>query len=1092
MKIKNTLIFLIFLFGISVINAQKLWTPVLEKNNTFSKENLTFRKTVPTAYKIYTLDINLFKSTLQKSSNTNEVIEIPTAFGKSQKFLVKETSNLAPELAAKYRMIQSFSAQGIDDPTAVAKISIGTDGVHVMIQSGKAETFYIDPYTKNNQNYIAYRRGSLERENDFSCFVEETKINDVPSLYVSRNPNDSKLRTYRMAVVCSGEYAQFHLNQQGVPSSANDTTKKTAVLSAINTTMTRVNGVYERDLSVKFELVANNDQIVFLDAATDNITDGNPGTMINEVQTICDAQIGDANYDIGHIFSTGGSGLAGLAVVCVTGQKARGVTGRSTPMGDPYDIDYVAHEIGHQFGANHTQNNNCNRVNAVAVEPGSASTIMGYAGICSPNVQNNSDDHFHAVNIAEMWNIIQSSGTCSVQTDTNNATPTAYAGVDVTIPKSTPFVLRGVGSDTDGNSSLTYNWEQIDNEIATMPPLASNTGGPAFRSLSSSTSPNRYMPNLSTVIAGSTANTWEVVPSVSRTMNFSLLVRDNNAGGGSIDRDDIKVTVDGNSGPFAVTSQTTNTTWYVGSTETITWDVAGTDSGSVNTPTVNILLSTDGGQTFPYTLASNVPNDGSAIVTIPNIGSATTTARIIVEGNGNLFYAMNSTDFSIDETEFTFNFVNPNLEVCSPDDAVYTFTYNTYQGFNGTTTFSASNLPTNASITFNPTSAITDGTTVTVTISDIGNVTLGNYNFNIVGTSGAVTNATAISLNVLSDVFVDVTLTSPGNGATGEGLNPTLTWNADANATSYDLEIATDSNFSNIIHAGNHITNTYTIASALNQTTTYYWRVKPKNNCGIGNFSAPFSFTTQSCSVCPSAGNTTYETSTTLVIFNTINNASTKKDNNNVTQGYFDYTGTINTSVQRGSTHDLTVNVNTDGTYTVRTKVWIDWNQNCSFDDAGEEYDLGSANDVVNGATSNSPLSITVPVDAVIGSTTMRVSSRYSSYSTACANAFDGEVEDYKIIVEATAGINDYTFKSFNLYPNPSNGDFNLSFEVIDTEKVIIKLFDLNGRVISEKKFINIPTIFSERFSFKDVSTGIYLLRVINGSKQTSKKVIIK
>ena len=293
-----------------------------------------------------------------------------------------------------------------------------------------------------------------------------------------------------MALACSGEYAQFHLTNQSIPASATDEQKKAAVLSAMNTTMTRVNGVFEIDIAVKMVLVGDNDRIVFLDADTDNITDGNPISMINEVQTICDAQIGNANYDIGHIFSIGGDGLAGGGVVCITGQKARGVTGRSQPIGDAYDIDYVAHEIGHQFGANHTQNKDCNRNNATAVEPGSASTIMGYAGICPPNIQSKSDAYFHAVSIAEMLGTIQSSATCATVTNTGNTAPIANAGANFNIPKSTPFVLTGIATDVDGIESLTYNWEQIDNEVAIiMPPEASSSGGPMFRSLPSKSSP---------------------------------------------------------------------------------------------------------------------------------------------------------------------------------------------------------------------------------------------------------------------------------------------------------------------------------------------------------------------------------------------------------------------------------------------------------------------------------------------------------------------------------------------------------------------------------------------------------------------------
>ncbi|MBT4679882.1 MAG: T9SS type A sorting domain-containing protein, partial [Flavobacterium sp.] len=333
-------------------------------------------------------------------------------------------------------------------------------------------------------------------------------------------------------------------------------------------------------------------------------------------------------------------------VVCVSGNKARGVTGIGTPMGDPYDIDYVSHEMGHQFGANHTQNNPCNRNNSTAVEPGSASTIMGYAGICLPDVQNNSDDHFHSVSITEMWNKIQTSASCAVTISTGNSAPVIVESEDYSIPKSTPFILRGNASDVNSNNVLSYNWEQTDTEVASMPPASTSTSGPAFRSNSSISSPNRYMPALPTVIAGSTSSTWEVVPSVAREMNFSLVVRDNATGGGNSARDDMKVTTVDIT-PFTVDGPSTNEEWLVGSNQTLNWVVGATDQAPVNTQNVTILLSTDGGVTFPITLAANTPNDGSEAFVVPN--NTTSSARIMIAAVDNIFYNVNSTNFTISE-----------------------------------------------------------------------------------------------------------------------------------------------------------------------------------------------------------------------------------------------------------------------------------------------------------------------------------------------------------------------------------------------------------------------------------------------------------
>ena len=644
---KYILSIILCLVSTIIFSQSKHWKLAdIEKSN-FSTDALKYRKSIPTNFKVYELDVQKFKNEILVAKiNESTIIELPTLDG-IKRFSFKEASSLSKGLALKFPVIKSYVAQGIDDPSATARFSFGTDGFHGVIFYTDKPSFYIDPYTKNYNSYISYSRSSLpQREHDFSCEVDEQL--DAKEMVVSsqRNADDGLLRIFRLALVCSGEYAQFHLNDQGIASDASDADKKAAVLSAMNTSMTRINGVYERDLGVRMEIVDNNDQVIFLDAATDAITDGNAGTMINQVQTICDNTIGTANYDIGHIFSIGGSGLAGLGVVCVSGNKARGVTGIVTPMGDPYDIDYVSHEMGHQFGANHTQNNPCNRNNSTAVEPGSASTIMGYAGICPPNVQNNSDDHFHSVSITEMWNKIQTSASCAVTISTGNSAPVIVESEDYSIPKSTPFVLRGNASDVNSNNVLSYNWEQTDTEVASMPPASTSTSGPAFRSNSSISSPNRYMPALPTVIAGSTSSTWEVVPSVAREMNFSLVVRDNATGGGNSARDDMKVTTVDIT-PFTVDGPSTNVEWLVGSNQTINWVVGATDQAPVNTQNVTILLSTDGGVTFPIIVAANTPNDGSEAFVVPN--NTTSSARIMIVAVDNIFYNVNSTNFTISE-----------------------------------------------------------------------------------------------------------------------------------------------------------------------------------------------------------------------------------------------------------------------------------------------------------------------------------------------------------------------------------------------------------------------------------------------------------
>lgn len=1012
MNIKSPLFLLstvIFLFGTKII-AQENWQKISKTKYDKNETAVFNKKHSPKEYKLVSLNLESFASNLKaKSKNTNTIVQLPDANGEMKKFVVTESSNFEVELQEKFPEIKSYSAQGIDDPTAIAKISLGTDGFHGVIFSGHHETTYIDPYSKDKQDYIVYNRNTISKEEDFECLVEETANKTLFFSDVAKNANDGKLRTFRLALVCSGEYAQFHLNRQNVSSTATDAVKKAAVLSAMNTSITRINGVFEKDLAVKMVIVANNDDVIFLDEDTDNITDGNADNMINEVQSICDSEIGTENYDIGHIFSVGGDGLAGLGVVCVSGQKARGVTGIASPIGDPYDIDFVVHEIGHQFGATHTQNNDCNRSSATAVEPGSASTIMGYAGICSPNVvgtgaaTGNSDDYFHAVSIAQMWSHIQSSGSCAVTTNTNNAAPTANAGLDYSIPKSTPFKLEGVATDADGLSSLTYNWEQIDNEVGTMPPLATNSVGPMFRSLPSQTTPIRYMPKLATIVAGSSSTTWEVLPSVARDLNFSFLVRDNNAGGGSTARDDVRITVTDDEA-FTVSAPSTAVSWDVGSAQTITWKTGTTNQAPINCTSVNIRLSTDGGVTFPILLKTNTANDGSESVIIPD--NTTTTARIMVEAADNIFYNVNNTNFTINSTTPTFVLNNNtgNQVACnSGDDTVdYTLNFDFVNGFSETVTLSATGQPSEATVVFNPTTINSDGN-VTMSVSNLDGKTAQDYTIAVLGSSTSITQSLDVDLKLTSSSFNEITLTSPINGATNIDLTGDLIWEANSNAISYDVQIATEAAFTNIVSSGNVTSNTYT-TNNLSGLIEYFWRVKPKNDCGEGSYSDVFSFTTLSPSYCNSTFTDEADGAEhiTNVTFGTINNTS----DNDMNDGYEDFTN-INTNVLRGDTHQVSVTLNTAG-YQDHCYVFIDWNQDYKFDNNTERYDLGTELNDVGTLTFN----ITVPSDARSGKTRMRVVIEYDDPAGGYGlGACDddhltewGETEDYSVTVAEVDG----------------------------------------------------------------------------------------
>jgi hypothetical protein len=672
---KKIILPIITLLCFTVNYGQNLWKEVSESK--MQKVSKMDRASMPSEYKLYSLDIEMLKKSLieapkdLQNKTSNLVLPFPNSKGEIEHYTVYEASIMEPELEAKFPNIKSYVGKGIEDPTASIRFSVTLFGLHTMRFSGNDETSFIDTYTTDNKNYIVYNKSSVSPTKSFQCLVKDNEqfaldnSNKIDQTIL--RASDGKFRIFRLAMASTIEYSKFHINKAGL----NDGTlaqKKGAVLAAMNVTMTRVNGIYEKDLSMRMTIIGANDKIIFIDS--DNFTNDNSNKLIDEGQEQITNIIGNANFDIGHVVSTGGGGLAG-PTPCVNGQKASGITGQGSPVGDSFDVDYVAHEMGHQFGAGHTFNNDCdnNRDNSVSVEPGSGSTIMAYAGICVPNVQNKSDDHFHAVSIVEMINQINRASNCAATTDNNNAAPVVNAGLDITIPKGTAFVLRGAATDAN-NDALTYCWEQIDKEISKQSPVQTATNGPNFRSLKPSSSPNRYLPKLSDIVAGNLKPTWEVISNVARVFNFALTVRDNKiAKGGQTGRDNIKVTVNGTAGPFKVTSQATaGITWTGNSTQTITWDVAGTTANEVNTANVKISLSTDNGLTFSKVLLASTPNDGSQTITVPN-DVASANCRIMIEAVGNLFLAVNSSKFEIKKgtlgiVDFEFeNFVmypNPN------------------------------------------------------------------------------------------------------------------------------------------------------------------------------------------------------------------------------------------------------------------------------------------------------------------------------------------------------------------------------------------------------------------------------------------------
>lgn len=861
MTMKNypKIIFTFFLIGIFHYNltAQKrLFKDIKES----SINTQGFQRTIiPASYHTTEFNINQLNKFLSSlpieqdvmhKRNECPVLTLPMPNGSTASFRVWKSSIQEPALEAKFPEIKTFAGQGIDDPYATIRFDITSFGFHAQVLSVNG-VYYIDPYARgNNSYYISYYRKDNIRQTGFNCEVPESAFSKRPAGIAAASCRGEQLFTYRLAIACTGEYAV-----------AVNGTNASFLHSAIVTTVNRVVGVYENELSIRLVLVSNNNLIEFLNKNTDPFKGNNDASiLIDESQTVIDNKIGSANYDIGHTFSTGGGGLAALGVVCFNSQKASGITGNPSPKGDSYDIDYVAHEMGHQFGASHTFNTSTSgcgseREPNSAYEVGGGTSIMAYAGLCgTDDIQPNSNPYFHATSFDEIIDYVESSsGNCKVASTTGNTLPkiTSMSNNNANIPLNTPFTLNATATDDDGDA-ITYSWEEWDlGSAGAWNSGANSTTAPLFKSRIPKTTGSRTFPTMERIVANYLPTTppaateglkGETLPKVARTIKFRLTVRDNRAGGGGVVSGGsgcqsgfsniFKINTVANTGPFVVKVPNGGEVWQGSSTQTITWDVAGTNAAPINTTNVKISLSTDGGLTYPNVITASTPNDGSETLNIPNI--PTTTARIKIEAVDNIYFDISNNNFTITAgaSSFNFNTIAPAAVSCGSASATVTLSSNSILNFNTPINLSASENPQGTTVTFdnNP---LTPGNSTSVILNNINTLKPGTYNVNIKGSATGVTDQSAIASFTINQGAAPIVSTQPSDETICVGN--TANFNADVLGSGYDYQWQVSSNggtsFTDIPGAQSL---SYSINSANANLNNNNYRLSISNNCSFG------------------------------------------------------------------------------------------------------------------------------------------------------------------------------------------------------------------------------------------------------------------
>ncbi|MBV6654681.1 MAG: T9SS type A sorting domain-containing protein [Mameliella sp.] len=865
--------FLLSFFALGFLGAQSNhWTDISERRIMLPEGS---EIAVPTAqYRTLALEYDAFVQEVSKAplaftdaarNNPSEVL-LPLPDGTTAAFEVVESRIMAPELAAKYPHIKAYSATSKERPFVSARFEITNKGLTLGINTPEGR-FYIEPYASQQVRYYAYYNkedvnpdelpspslGHHEHLNDEYSGAEH-QLNEQEAIFFrSFSGANVPLRTYRFAAVCTGEFAQL------LGGTMDD------VLGAYAIIFNRLNEILQTENSISLELIANNDELIHLDPNTDPFNNANEGlVLLNQVAGYINGAIGLGNYDIGHMF-TGActDGIGGVAGGNVCGlNKGRALTCFFSSNVFFTAENTLPHEVGHQLSAGHTWNN-CPGIPPElgdqsspenAFEPGAGTTIMSYAGSCGNQNTGFGDSYYHVASLEDIkiFSRIAGGTNCGTEIITENREPEIQIPYEdgFFIPISTPFELSATATDEDGDN-LTYIWEQFD--LGPASPIGAPFGNaPLFRSFEPSASGSkRVFPRLNKIINNNYDNT-EVLPTYSRDLTFQFVVRDNNTEHGAAVWQPVAFKSDETAGPFEVlTGNETGLTWTGGDYREVTWDVANTTNPRVNCQYVDVLLSIDGGFTYPYTLLEATPNDGSAFVDIPDV--TTNDARIKIQASDNIFFDINDFDFTIQaatEPGYAMS-VSPATFplVCLPSEALSIEVSTTsILGFDSTLVLNLiGELPVGSSSSFTS-STLTTGESTFLNLDIAPNQGRDTLELMVQAiVPGVDTALREIRIITLSSDFSQLAMVAPFDGESGIVFSTDFSWVDVASADRYDIQIATSPTFEEgtIFEEAAGITEaSYTPEGFFEQNELYFWRIRPENDCGYGEFLAPIAFRT--------------------------------------------------------------------------------------------------------------------------------------------------------------------------------------------------------------------------------------------------------